>query len=581
MEEKMKKILTTTVMTAILATSGFAGEAVGPEVYNVFDFCNGTDSNETTIMPSGTINIGCSGKTPLIESKWTLQEGSTMNVKEDGFKLTGTIKINPKDAKETYVQCDLQNEGTLYYEYLDGQNKIYRLVSDPDAKYVNSSKAEITPQPTSTPKQVKTAKITGVPQLDSSVTDRDNAMITIDYKSEPKTTTLPKNAKVVTYKTTTSDPGYSSSPCTCNLSEDANGDPLTFYVYNAKFSGITTEVYSTTKYTGDTIDDLWYGWDNGCAHFNDTNLGTSNVYVLGLLCYTATPYLVCSYYTELCNGVNMYAFVMSEKVTNVSLKYDRGCISGGSVTYAKATDPILSEDASSDLTNTSLANIAGNKYKLDKAASNGFTEGYLTKFPSLTYKEGETEKTLSVGTINAYTAPQLANSDSLETYLNSFGFYPDEVSISKSNIELLATKSKEDAIQVPKDTAFSTATSKKTHEIKANLHNVGVDNFTEALSFIGTDPTDPTLDTLVFSGDNSNLTPEMGVTYTNVNVTFDCENSWIEPKADGICFQGATTTPTLSINADTAISQPLTVFNANFKVGDNAKVKILNHLTLK
>ena len=452
----MKKILTTTVMTAILATSGFAlqaeaandteaatssTDAVKAYVYDVFDFLAGTDTEATTIMPSGTINIGNTDESAVtsdiqIASKWILQEGATMNVTGKGFVLSNELKINPKDAKETYVQCDIKKSGTLYYKYEYDGGYIYRLVSDPNAKYVEADgETEVTP--TSPPKQVKTTTITGVPQLDSGAI-RDNAVIDI---------------------------------------------------FTINSDGTTTT----------------------------------------------------------------------------------GCISGGSVTYAKATDPILSEDSTS-LSGTSLKDITGNQYKLDKAAENGFTEGYIKQFPTLF--NGDSQMSIDLSTMT------LPSSD-LKTYLNGFGFYPDEVSISKSNIELLTTKGKDDAILVPTDYGFKKNALGTGYDIqiKANLHNVGQE-FNTALTFEGTVPEDCIPDTLIFSGDNSNLVPEKGLTYTDVNVTFECKNSWIEPKDGGISFIGNSTKPTLSMNADTSISQTLTVSHANLSIGSKNIVKILGTLNL-
>ena len=570
----MKKILTTTVITAIFATSGFSADndQVGLWVYGIENFTNGTDRNPTTIMPSGTVTIGDpeGGSIPVIASTWTLEEGSTMNVMGCGFKLTGTIKINPNDAKETYVQCDIKKNGTLYYEYQAEDGTLYYKLVNTDSSatgdWVNGSGEKVTP--TGEPKQVKTTTVTGVPQLDD-IDERDNTVIDMAYGIVPKTTILPENAKVVKYDT---------SDLSTITPTDLSGK--TFYVYCGEFGGTETEVYSPC-YCTSFINILWKGASaKGKAFLSTSIFGTSDLYVKGVPTESG---LNCDYYTALACESDAYLLVGDNNVTNVSFKFCRevqGCISGGTVTYAKQNDPVLSEDSTS-LADTSLKDLTGNKYKLSKAESNGFTDGYLSKFPTLCYRQSKKiDKTLNVSDTTAYQNGELDGKDTLESYLNSFGFYPNEVSISKSNIELLATKSKDDAIQIPQNYEFTKDADGTEYKVKTNLHNVGVAAFENALSFTGTGAGSATIDTLEFSGDNSNLKPEAGVTYTDVNVTFECKNSWIEPKDGGISFIGNSTKPTLSMNADTSISQTLTVSHANLSIGSKNIVKILGTLNL-
>ena len=582
----MKKILTTTLMTALLATSGFAqDDKVGLWVYETATFTNGTDSVDTTIMPSGTVTIGdLAMQMPVIASTWTLEEGSTMNVQGYGFCLTKELKINPKDAGIP-VQCNLKNDGNLYYEYTDSDStpkKVYKLVGSNDESYVESD-GETSASPTAPLTQTMTEGITGAPQLVNE-TDRANAVILMPYKSEPKTTILPENAKVVTTSTT----DLSSITPT-----DLSGK--TFYVYCGKFNNVETEVYSPCLYESE-ISILWQTCcaepiDEGSTEvktheemgiywtqFDTGVLGTSGIYVKG---FHDINTLCCEFYTQLKTGTYSLDSLKNynNRIEGVSLKYDnktKGCICGGTVTYT-TEGGVFFEPNSTDLKETSLKDIeASNKFTIATADSEGFQEGYLSGFPTLECDTNQLDFTSS----ETYSE-KISDSNTLQEYLNSFGFHPDYVSVSsETGIDLLTTKGSEAAIQIPQNYEFSKAASKKTYEIKTNLHNT-CQEFTDALKFSGNNVNN-NLDTLVFLGNNSNLKPEAGVTYTDVNVTVCNANSWIAPK-DGqkVIFKGSSATPTLKVDTSMSICQDLELkCGAQFAVGSKSLIKMFGNLIL-
>ena len=431
----MKKILTTTVITAILATSGFADEPVEEWVYGTATFPSGTDKNPTTIMPSGTVNIGDTSKFPVIASDWTLEPGSTMNVTGLGFCLTKEIKINPKDVGAIPVQCAIGEQ--LYYKYtytdvIDGAIKAaYRLVSNPEARYVDSFGNEIKNQPSEV-SQVVTTGITGVPVT------TNNAVINMSYNED------------------------------------------------------------------------------------------------------------------------------EEKL--------EGCISGGTVTYIKEGAGVLSNDDTSY--ESSFPLIGKTKYTLTKAAQSAFQESYITSMPTLLCDQ----TTWSIADIDE---ANVLDSNTLQSYLNSFGFYPDPVTVlSGTRFNLLTLKGDDAAIQLPGDAAFSTAASGKEYNITANLHNVSAE-FDHILLFTGTGVED-NMDTLIFSGDNSNLTPDNGVMYTNVNVTFECANSWIAaPKDKAVTLMTTgTNTSTVTVCKNLSICSDLNVRDAVSIVGPkDTTIKLFGTVT--
>ena len=442
----MKKILTTTVITAILATSGFAGqtEPVEEWVYGTATFPSGTDNNPTTIMPSGTVNIGSDSAMPTIASEWILKEGSVMNVTGNGFILQNELTINPKDAGIP-VQCAIGEQ--LYYEYEDVSNssiKYYKLVgSDGSAgeMYLDSNGEELITQPTTTPNQVKTTDITGSP---FTIT---GAIINMNYDS-----------------------------------------------------------------------------------------GTQKV---------------------------------------------KGCISGGTVTYAPKGAIILSKDSKTDFADDSSLKEK-TKYTMAAAGSAGFQETYLSCLPVLHYCSGDPQ---NLDFSQAPAAEKIASSNTLQEYLNSFGFYPDPVTVLDGNgigFNLLTLKGDDAAIQIPKYIGFSTAASGTKYEVKTNLHNVDA-AFDSELTFIGTGAGSATIDTLEFSGDNSNLTPEYGVTYSDVNVTFDCANSWIAaPKNQAVTFVTSDgVSSTVTINNSMSIHSNLTIRERVSLVGpENTIIKLFGSVTL-
>ena len=556
----MKKILTTTVITAILATSGFAAsnEPVDYEVYDTANFPSGTDVNDTTIMPSGTVNVGKSGETPVIESKWTLQEGSTMNVTGNGFCLTKTLEINPKDDGIP-VKCNLKNDGNLYYQYSsEALQTVYsKLVGEGGSATGLYLDANGDALPGEQPNdsdfvQAVTEAVTGIPQIAANdATARANAVIDMAYKAGPVTTTLPSDAKVVTYETTS----IPEAVVECDLSQKES-TPQTFYVYCGKFNGTETEVYSTRCYPGESINTLWDTSNVGYSMFQNEGLGSSkNIYVCGV---PSSSGLDKNYYTQL-GGCLTYGLpdMTSKSITDVSLKRDtvQGCISGGTVTYTKSGSATISNDTASNLVDTSLGGITGSQFVIGKATSDGFTEKYLENLPTLKYTDGNgVQQELTVTATSSYTNGELSGTgETLETYLNSFGFYPKTVTVSgQTGLELIAGKTSNDAVLVPADYEFKQSANTATHTIATNLHNTDK-TFTSALKFTGEGATTGTMDTLVFSGDNSNLKPECGVTYKDVKVTFEKAESWIAPTNEAVTFEttgGNTSTVTVCENLE-------------------------------
>ena len=465
----MKKILTTTVMTAILATSGFAldgGDAeskdpVGKVLYGTFDFTNGTDSYPSTIMPSGKVTIGDNTNIPVIASEWTLEKGSVMSVAGNGFKLTGQININP-NAVPMPAQCNIDKSEDVYYEYIDTNEgiKYYKKVGEG-----------------------------GVATGDYFILNEED--LTLSKVEEP-----PEDNKL----SQTLGPRYTGFP------------------------DLRSNQFKST----------------GLIDVYDEGTGTA-----------------------------------------------KGKICGGTVTYAAANAAILSKDTT-NLQTTSLSGITGNKCTLITAEIAGYQEGYLNQyFPTLKC----CSNTLNLGDTPA--ADKLTDSETLKAYLNSFGFYPDPVTVATdTGLELIAKQTANDAILIPADYNFTqpqSAATGQTFTIATNLHNTGKE-FTNTLWFIaaaaaGTQAIDPSkLDTLKFSGDNSNLVPEKGVRYEDVNVTFEGEGSWIEPKAEGVIFTSSQTnrsiTPTLTIDKSMSIHSNVTMKNgAILAIGDKQTVKFFGNLT--
>ena len=449
----MKKILTTTLITALLATSGFAmgnddedDAIVGKVVYKTATFKDGTDSYDSTIMPSGRVNIGDSSNVPVIASTWTLEEGSITYVCGNGFKLTGTLNINPRYPYTIPWQCALDDSEKLYYCYSNSKGEdFYKLTDDGTGPYICSDGTIPEPQPDPTDlTQITVPEESGVPLM---YDNRANAVIDMAYDSD------------------------------------------------------------------------------------------------------------------------------SQKV--------QGKICGGSVTYATEGASILSSDDTTEFAvDSSLTGKT--KYKLGTADSAGFQENYL-QYHLPTLKCDETHK-LDF-TDGATYSTKVSDTSTLKGYLESFGFYPKNVSVlSGQDFAVLATKDASAAIQIPKDAAFSTKASGKEHKITASLHDVGVDDFENALKFTGTYPANKTeLDTLVFSGDNSNLDPAKGVTYCNVNATFCKANSWIyTPKDQLVTFQGdGIVAPTVTICDNMKISHDLKISKgANLAIGKDKKVLFFGGLTL-
>ena len=590
----MKKILTTTVMTALLATNGFADEPVDYEVYKTANFPSGTDNNPTTIMPSGTVNVGKSGETPVIASKWTLQEGSTMNVTGNGFCLTKTLEINPKDAGGTYVQCAIN--GCLYYKYNDDNSStaVYKLTND-SGNWVDASGENFDLPLGFDPTKVATTAVTGIPQIAANDdTARANAVIDMAYKAGPVTTTLPSDAKVVTKDTTTLEDGKDGSPKTCDLTKDnSTGQPLTFYVYDACLKDTPTEVYSTTKHTGTKINSLFkeiWNSENMIYEYSlcSNDLGTSNVYVKGTTDDTGN--FSDDYYTQLSDGrYAFYGFWCScSPVTNVSLKCalaPQGKICGGTVTYTKSGSATISNDTASNLVDTSLGGITGSQFVIGKATSDGFTEKYLENLPTLKYTDGNgVQQELTVAATSSYTNGELSGTgETLQTYLNSFGFYPKTVNVSgQTGLELIAGKTSNDAVLVPANYEFKQSANTTTHTIATNLHNTN-QVFNQALTFTGENLTSSNQDTLVFSGDNSHLVPDEGVTYKNVNVTFSKANSWIAvPKNKTVTVENtAGTCSIIDIKDNLSICSNLKIVgNAKLNIDENKVVNFFGTLTL-
>ena len=583
----MKKILTTTVMTAILATTGFAlqandGEgatkdAVGMLVYDVANFTSGTDSVCSTIKPSGTVNIGCDSVVPVIASDWTLEPGSTMNVDGIGFKLTKTLNINPNAAGAIPVQCNLDNSEDLYYEYSDKTNdsiKYYKLVgtdgSATGGYLVFDSDAKAFSAPAEQPgdgslNQTKTSGITGMPILEEGA-ERATIVIDMGCKSGPKTTTL-NNIQVVTPTTTAlSEAG--------GVVECSYGDKV-FYVYCGKFDGVDTEIYAP-KCCAETIWSLWYGCLNsdGDSGFNESDLGCSDVYVLG----TVSGYSFnANYYTQLCDKSGGYALsnILGETVTEVSLQKLSGVegkICGGAVTYAASGAAVLSDDGTT--TFAADSSLSGkNQFQLTSAGTDGFQETYLSCLPILKCDSAK----LDLATKSSYSE-KVGSKETLQEYLNSFGFFPGTVSVSsETGLELISAKGADDAVLVPTDYKFEKEAGSAALAIVTNLHNTDQE-FSNALEFCGKNVSG-NLDTLTFSGDNSNLKPEAGVTYTDVNVTFSGTKSWIEHEGQDITFQGSSATPTLNINANTSIYGNLNITKANLAVGATNVVKVFGTFT--
>ena len=256
-----------------------------------------------------------------------------------------------------------------------------------------------------------------------------------------------------------------------------------------------------------------------------------------------------------------------------------GVIKGGTVTFVKPGSGLLESD-STDLGAGSSLNEK-TKYKLKLAESNGcFKEEYISKLPNLKYYDEGGEQTLNLSDISTIDGANFANSDTLKGYLNSFGFNPDSVTFSdKTALELLTSKDETDVIQIPANSEFSKAANKETLIISTNLHNVNQE-FTQALKFTGIGDTiyyKP--DTLIFSGNNSQLIPEEGVKYESMNVTFCKANSWIgTPKDKEVSFGGACST--LTICEDTAVYHKLKIGSDTYLAGPNGtKLQIFGTLT--
>ena len=448
----MKKILTTTVITAILATSGFAQtEPVGLVIYGGECFYDGTDTNDTTIMPSGDVQIGYADKLPLIASTWELKEGSVINVVEKGFQLTGTIKIKPNDAGAIPIQYNLTDDENLYYEYQDKSYiRYYKLVGE-DGSAIGNFLTE---------------------DIDA---DRD---VTFLRPSQPEDTALTQTMTIVT-----------------------TGMPRMF-----------------GKRECAQID---MAYDSGAGA------------VQGKIC-------------------------------------------GGTVTYAKEGATILSKDTTTTFADDSSL-VGKTKFTLSKAEEGAFQECYLSDLPTLKCD------TNSLDLTNKDTySENVSDSSTLQSYLKSFGFYPNTTTVlDGTEFVLLTSKDASAAIQLPKGTAFSTAASGTKYEVKNNLHNVGSEEFDAALTFTGTNPTVGELDTLEFSGDNSNLVPKNGVTYTDVNVTVCDEDAWIKVPKDKIAvFQGSSN-PTLKIDSNASFSHMLEVKSGSkFEIGTGKTVKVFGTLSL-
>ena len=445
----MKKILTTTLMTALLATSGFASEN-GKVAYSYVTFSEGTDTSNTIIMPSGDVNIGAEGKTPVIASTWELKESSmfTRNRFGQGFKLTGKIKINPNDAYTVPTQFDINQNGTLYYQYYcSGDYNPYYQLTNGTGCYVRYDGTAPEPQPAAA-----------------------------DLKR--------------------------------SLRQVSSGLPVAFY-------------------------------DNGSGN-------RSNLLI---------------------------------DMTKKDSEGTEGSIIGGSVTYAKQGTGILSVDSTTNLRETSLRNTC-RQYTLRTADKDGFTEGYLTDFAILKCDTNQ----LDLSDSTKLPSDKLATSESLKDYLASFGFCPNTVSfLSGTGFGVLEQKEETDAIQISQNYAFSQAASQKEYNIKTNLHNVDVSDFTSPLKFTGTGASDGGQDILVFSGDNSNLVPTKGVTYCNVNVTVCNANSWIAvPKDQIVTFQGdGSVKPVMSIKDDLSISHHFKIANgASIAIEATKTVKFFGNLTL-
>ena len=264
--------------------------------------------------------------------------------------------------------------------------------------------------------------------------------------------------------------------------------------------------------------------------------------------------------------------------------FDEGFIKGGSVTYASQGSEVLKSD-STDLGSSSTLN-GKTKYKLTKAESDSFQEEYLSKLPNLVYYDAEyTPTKLNLSAPATIAEENFASNDTLKTYLNSFGFYPDPVTVSeKTGLELITEKTAGDVIQIPADSEFSKAANNETCTISTNLHNVGVGEVTNALKFTGTGATWDSgwnYDTLVFSGDNRNLVPECGVTYTDVNLTFCDANSWIAaPKDKAVSISGYDATVTIC--KDMELYHDLEIaYGTNFKGPENTKILVYGKLTFK
>ena len=567
----MKKILTTTVITAILATNGFASEMVEFEVYDTLNLSNETNRNPITIMPSGVVKAGHDeedGDMAHLMSDLTLQEGSIMLV-NSVINLDGTLNINPNDAGAIPVQCAIDE--TLYYEYkAESGDKVYRLVDDTTDSYVDEN-GEPVEKPEGVLTQTMTETVTGAPIVAEGA-DIENALLDIMYsESLPQTATLPKDAKVIT---DTTDSLTDASEC--DLSEKP------FYVYSGKLNDNETEIYSYCCYTTG-IETLWKATANKTPQFVDANLGTSDVYVKGT--FDDDENFTDEYYTKLADEkvYNLAALSSHISVTDVSLKKTsgfRGKICGGTVTYAKKGDVFL-ETNSTDLTETTLENIDDNcKFTISAVTETGFKEEYLKKFPRLMYFY-QSEHKLNFSDTSDYK-DQLSDSETLKGYLNSFGFYPESVNVlNQTGFDVLAEKDKSAAIQISADSEFQQKANSKTHEIKANFHNVDANKFEKELIFKGTWASNENLDTLVFSGDNRNLVPECGVTYTNVNVTVCDQNSWIAPPKDkAVQISSVTGDSTVTICKDLSIHHDLKLGSrVSFKGAEKAKLKIFGTLT--
>ena len=256
-----------------------------------------------------------------------------------------------------------------------------------------------------------------------------------------------------------------------------------------------------------------------------------------------------------------------------------GKICGGTVTYATEGTGVFVKDTT-ELGETSLNGLTGGQFTISQASNSGFSEEYISKLPAL----GSSEL-LDLSDTSNYVS-QLSDSETLKGYLNSFGFYPESVSVShKIWFDLLTEKEETAAIKIPQSVEFSKDASEKEYKIKANLHNVG-QSFTKALTFTGTNSPTSNFDTLVFSGDNRNLIPTQGVTYTDVNTTFCNANSWIAaPKGQSVIIQHSDNNfkkLVLTIEDNLSICHDLTISkNTSFVVGKNNAVKLFGTLTFK